>query len=104
MEWDVERITEIVKFINAELNKGCTMVSIEKEDFNVNERVIHKRLARLEYKKINNQYTKDDIIQEHNKGITPTISEVHRKVSKVDRIDVFYTQLFFQNTAKKSST
>ncbi len=51
MEWDVERITEIVKFINAEPNKRRTMVSIEKEDFNVNERVLHKGLARLEYKK-----------------------------------------------------
>jgi hypothetical protein len=63
------------------------MVSIEKEDFNVNERVLHKGLARLEYKKINNQYIKENVIQEHNKGITPSISEVPRKVSKVDRIE-----------------
>ena len=32
------------------------MVKIENEYFGENERVIHKRLVRLGYKKVNNQY------------------------------------------------
>lgn len=62
MEWSKENIDEIVEFINQELAKGRPMVKIEIEYFNVNERVIHKRLTRLGYKKINNQYRLDSDI------------------------------------------
>lgn len=56
MKWDLEKIDEIVEFINTELALGRTMKDIEKEDFGVNSRVIHKRLERQRYKKRNNQY------------------------------------------------
>ncbi|WP_343009895.1 hypothetical protein [Clostridium celatum] len=56
MEWDINNIENIVNYINQELNNGKTMISIEREVFGVNERVIHKRLVRLGYKKIDNQY------------------------------------------------
>lgn len=59
MEWNIDDIEVIVASINTELSNGRTMTDIEKEDFNVNARVIHKRLLRLGYKKINNQYTKE---------------------------------------------
>lgn len=59
MEWNIDDIEVIVASINTELSNGRTMTGIEKEDFNVNARVIHKRLLRLGYKKINNQYTKE---------------------------------------------
>ena len=58
MEWNVEKIEEIVEFINKELSTGRTMVNIEREEFGENERVIHKRLVRKKYKKINNQYVR----------------------------------------------
>lgn len=62
MEWDINNIDNIVNYINQELSNNRTMVSIEQQDFKVNERVIHKRLIRLGYKKINNQYQlKNDI-------------------------------------------
>lgn len=82
MEWNVEKIEEIVEFINKELSTGRTMVNIEREDFRVNERVIHKRLVRKKYKKINNQYIsiEDDSIEEKeskkskaNKSLTNVI-------------------------------
>ena len=38
------------------------MIKIEKETFGENERVIHKRLIRLGYKKIDNQYVLKDNI------------------------------------------
>lgn len=60
MDWNIENIETIVIFINAELRKDRTMTAIEKEDFNVNARVIHKRLLRLGYKKIDNQYIKEE--------------------------------------------
>lgn len=56
MEWKKENIVEIVEFINNELKLGKPMVKIENEYFGENQRVIHKRLVRLGYKKINNQY------------------------------------------------
>lgn len=56
MEWSKENIDDIVRFINQELANGRPMVKIENEDFSVNERVIHKRLIRIGYKKIDNQY------------------------------------------------
>lgn len=71
MEWNKDNIDEIVKYINLELTKGRTMISIEQEDFNVNERVIDKRLKRVGYKKIDNQYIiNDDVIQKQDKSKT----------------------------------
>lgn len=58
MEWDDNNICRMVAYVNQELAKGRTMVDIERE-FGVNERVIHKRLVRKGYKKIDNKYTKD---------------------------------------------
>ena len=51
MEWDKNNIDEIVGFINRELETGRPMNNIELEEFGVNERVIHKRLLRIGYKK-----------------------------------------------------
>lgn len=68
MEWNVNNISSIVKYINNQLYLKRTMTDIEKIDFNVNPRVIHKRLSRLGYKKINNQY-----IIDNNKTITKVI-------------------------------
>lgn len=56
MEWNIDNIDNIVNYINQELSNGRTMVSVEQEEFGVNERVIHKRLLRLGYKKIDNNY------------------------------------------------
>ena len=94
MEWKKERIEEIKDYINLELAKGRPMVSIEKEDFEANERVIHKRLVRAGYKKIDNQYilssdvrqvsnnsiTKDK--DKHNKSITTVIQKQEEAISK----------------------
>lgn len=62
MEWDKNNIGEIVEFINSELETGRPMNNIELEEFGANERVIHKRLLRLGYKKIDNQYRLEDSI------------------------------------------
>lgn len=56
MKWDIKELDSIVQFINLELSKGRAMTDIEKEEFDVNSRVIHKRLERQKYKRINNQY------------------------------------------------
>lgn len=68
MKWDVNNISSIVTYINNQLDLKRTMTDIEKREFNVNPRVIHKRLYRLGYKKINNKYVIDD-----NKTITKVI-------------------------------
>lgn len=62
MEWDKNNIGEIVEFINSELETGRPMNNIELEEFGVNERVIHKRLLRIGYKKIGNKYCLEDSI------------------------------------------
>ena len=83
MEWKKERIEEIKDYINLELAKGRPMVSIEKEDFEANERVIHKRLVRAGYKKIDNQYIlSSDVIQVSNKSITTVIQKQEEAISK----------------------
>ena len=52
------------------------MNNIELEEFGVNERVIHKRLLRIGYKKIDNQYRLQD-------GITSNITEKPKVINKV---------------------
>ena len=90
MEWDINNIEYIVRYINQELSKGKTMVSIEQEVFKVNERVIHKRLTRLGYKKIDNQYrlnedTTSNItpFEKHYKA-TEEVEEVNNKIIPIE--------------------
>lgn len=58
MEWDNDNIDRMVSYINLELSKGRTMIDIENNEFGVNERVIHKRLTRKGYKKVDHIYIK----------------------------------------------
>lgn len=84
MEWKKERIEEIKDYINLELAKGRPMVSIEKEDFEANERVIHKRLSRAGYKKIDNQYIlSNDVIQVSNNSITKDKDKYNKSITTV---------------------
>ena len=76
MEWNKDNIDEIVEFINRELKTGRPMNNIELEEFGVNERVIHKRLLRSGYKKIDNQYYLED-------SITSNITNNTKKINKV---------------------
>lgn len=60
MEWDSSNIVEMVAYINEQLGLGKSMANIEKKIFNVNYRVIHKRLSRAGYKKIGDKYIKTE--------------------------------------------
>lgn len=56
MIYEEMSIEEVVEYINKELLKGRTMKDIEVNDFGVNERVIGKRLARKNVKKVDGQF------------------------------------------------
>ena len=56
MVYDEMGLEEIVEYINVELLKGRPMKEIERVDFGVNERVITKRLARKNIKKVDGQF------------------------------------------------
>ena len=56
MIYEEMSIGEVVEYINKELLKGRTMKDIEVNDFGVNERVIGKRLARKNVKKVDGQF------------------------------------------------
>lgn len=58
MNIDNMKIEDMIEYINKELSSGRAMKDIEINDFNVNPRVIHKRLDRRGYKKINDNYVK----------------------------------------------
>ena len=60
MVYDEMGIDEIVAYINGELLKGRPMKEIERVDFGVNERVITKRLARKNIKKVDGQFVLQD--------------------------------------------
>ena len=79
MEWNKDNIDEIVEFINRELKTGRPMNNIELEEFGVNERVIHKRLLRIGYKKIDNQYRLEESI---TSNITKKEANTQREDSK----------------------
>lgn len=53
-------LDSVVNYINAELLKGRSMKDIEKNDFGVNERVIVKRLARKNIKRVDGQFVLQD--------------------------------------------
>ena len=56
MVYEKMSLEEIVAYLNSELLKGRSMKEIEQEDFGVNERVITKRLARKNIKKVDGQF------------------------------------------------
>ena len=60
MVYEKMSLEEVVAYINSELLKGRSMKEIEQADFGVNERVITKRLARKNIKKIDGQFVLQD--------------------------------------------
>ena len=60
MVYEEMSISEIVEYINGEILKGRSMKEIERVDFGVNERVITKRLARKNIKKVDGQFVLQD--------------------------------------------
>lgn len=91
---DKNDIGAIALYINSELKKGRTQKEIEIIDFNVNERVIEKRLKRNGYKKINNEYVKPTILENkkdddksmtnNDKGMTDVIISDSLKENLID--------------------
>ncbi|MBD7916231.1 hypothetical protein H9660_13860 [Clostridium sp. Sa3CUN1] len=87
-------LEQIIDYINTELLKGRTMKDIEENDFNVNERVIAKRLARKNVKKINGQfvlqdgYKKPEVVKKH---VTEPAVE---KIGSSNSIDLMQNQEF----------
>lgn len=79
MDWDSNNLDIIVNYINKELDNR-TMIDIENNDFQVNERVIHKRLSRKGYKKVNKKYIK--VIPKYNESITNNENKYNQSITK----------------------
>lgn len=101
MEWDKDNIDEIVEFINKELAMGRAMSKIELEEFGANERVIHKRLGRLGYKKIDNQYRLEEDIT-HNITVTDKPKQVKKEsnITSNTNLDMDKLSLLLENLDK----
>lgn len=107
MEWNKDNLEGIVSFINQELSKGRPMIKIELEEFGENERVIHKRLIRLGYKKVDNQYvfngditskltpTKKDVISNNTNNTTSNITVENLDITKldIDKLNLLLTNI-----------
>lgn len=72
MDINTLSIEQLVEYVNQELSKGRTMKDIETNDFNVNDRVIVKRLTRRGYKREGNEFKHGitNAIQKHNRSIS----------------------------------
>lgn len=92
MDINTLSIEQLVEYVNQELSKGRTMKDIETNDFNVNDRVIVKRLTRRGYKRAGNEFkhgitnvihkdkkTVEKLIQEPSKAIAPTENNAIQK-------------------------
>ena len=92
MDINTLSIEQLVEYVNQELSKGRTMKDIETNDFNVNDRVIVKRLTRRGYKRVENEFkhditnvipkhkkTVEKFIQEHSNAIEPTKNNAIQK-------------------------
>jgi len=93
-------LEQIIEYINTELLKGRSMKDIEVNDFNVNERVITKRLARKNVKKVDGQfvlqdgYKKPELIK---KSVTEPFVE---KINASNTIDLMQNQDFLYLSKK----
>lgn len=93
-------LEQIIEYINTELLKGRSMKDIEVNDFNVNERVIAKRLARKNVKKVDGQfvlqdgYKKPEVVK---KQVTELAIE---KLDSSNSIDLMQNQEFLYLSKK----
>ncbi len=99
MEWNKDNIEEIVEFINSQLEIGRPMNKIELEEFGANERVIHKRLLRIGYKKIDNQYRLENDITS-NITDKPKIINKERNITRNSDLDMDKLNLLLDNLDK----
>lgn len=71
-------LNSIVGYINSELLKGRSMRDIEENDFGVNDRVITKRLARKNIKRVDGQFVLQSGSKMLEKSISKNIPKVHK--------------------------
>lgn len=94
MIYENMRLEEIIEYINAELLKGRTMKDIEENDFNVNERVITKRLARKNVKKIDRQFVLQDGYKKPEAIKNSITKPFTKEISPSNTIDLMQNQEF----------
>lgn len=98
MVYDEMGIEEIVAYINGELLKGRSMKEIERVDFGVNERVITKRLARKNIKKVDGQFVLQDGSKmpevNKNKVIEPVIGNRNNSLVENKRFNELEKRVF----------
>ena len=103
MVYEKMSLEEVVAYLNSELLKGRSMKDIEQADFGVNERVITKRLARKNIKKVDGQFVlqsgskmtevkKKQVIElvsegENNKLVeNKRLTEIEKRVFELEKI------------------
>lgn len=103
MVYENMSLEEVVAYLNSELLKGRSMKEIEQADFGVNERVITKRLARKNIKKVDGQFVlqsgskitevkKKQVIElvsegENNKLVeNKRLTEIEKRVFELEKI------------------
>lgn len=103
MVYEKMSLEEVVAYLNSELLKGRSMKEIEQEDFGVNERVITKRLARKNIKRVDGQFVlqsgskmtevkKKQVIElvsegENNKLVeNKRLTEIEKRVFELEKI------------------
>lgn len=88
---NVEDITQVAEYINAELRRNRLQKDIETKDFKVNPGVIKNRLMRKGYKKINNEWVLNDNTSQTTKIIqSKSIEQPPKKVfnnNEIEKLD-----------------
>ena len=87
-------LDQIIEYINTELLKVRTMKDIEENDFNVNERVIAKRLARRNVKKVNGQFVLQDGYKKPEVVKKQVTEPAIEKISSSNTLDLMQNQEF----------
>lgn len=93
-------LDEIINYINMELLKGRTMKDIEENDFNVNERVITKRLARKSVKKIDGQFVLQSGYKKPEVATKQVIKPSLKKVTNNEAINLMENREFLDLSKK----
>lgn len=91
-------IEEVVNYINSELLKGRTMKEIEQDDFGVNDRVIVKRLARKNIKKVDGQFVLQSGCKMPTNTEKPVIVTNNKELKTKELVDLKENKEFLQLT------
>lgn len=100
LEYKKLTIDELVSIINTELKNGNNLTKIARELFSVNESSIRKKLNKVGYRRVNDQFILVDTIKENDNDKTEVRQEIKQYIKPIESTSENKGSLIIPNNLK----